>query len=135
MLVIEHNLDVIKTADWLIDLGPEGGNKGGLVVAEGTPEHVASVPASYTGAFLAPILDGRAVSVGKTKRKATAASDHHDGQGRVEEVGRQEVAGEELRSQEVDRQKIDGERRRTAKKAAAKKATPRTTAKKAAARR
>ena len=74
VLVIEHNLDVIKTADWVIDLGPEGGNKGGLVVAEGTPEHVASVPASYTGAFLRPILDGRAVSVGKTQRKATAAA-------------------------------------------------------------
>jgi excinuclease ABC subunit A len=72
VLVIEHNLDVIKTADWLIDLGPEGGNKGGLVVAEGTPEDVASVPESYTGTFLRPILDGRAVSVGKAKRRANA---------------------------------------------------------------
>jgi len=56
VLVIEHNLDVIKTADWLIDLGPEGGSGGGLVVAEGTPEHVATVEASHTGRFLRPLL-------------------------------------------------------------------------------
>src|SRR5438128_3887034 len=56
MLVIEHNLDVIKSADWLIDLGPEGGSGGGSIVAEGTPEHVAKVPESYTGRFLAPLL-------------------------------------------------------------------------------
>ena len=59
MLVIEHNLDVIKTADWLIDMGPEGGNRGGYVVAEGTPEEVAAHPDSYTGHFLAPLLDGK----------------------------------------------------------------------------
>jgi len=56
VLVIEHNLDVIKSADWIIDLGPEGGSGGGTVVAEGTPEHVAKVPESHTGRFLAPIL-------------------------------------------------------------------------------
>ena len=56
MLVIEHNLDVIKSADWIIDLGPEGGAGGGTVVAEGTPEQVAKVPESYTGQFLAPLL-------------------------------------------------------------------------------
>jgi excinuclease ABC subunit A len=56
MLVIEHNLDVIKSADWIIDLGPEGGSGGGTIVAEGTPEHVAKVPESYTGRFLAPLL-------------------------------------------------------------------------------
>jgi excinuclease ABC subunit A len=56
VLVIEHNLDVIKTADWLIDLGPEGGNGGGLVVAEGPPEVVAQCAQSYTGHFLAPLL-------------------------------------------------------------------------------
>jgi excinuclease ABC subunit A len=60
VLVIEHNLDVIKTADWLIDMGPEGGSRGGMVVAEGTPETVAATPASYTGQFLAPLLEGRA---------------------------------------------------------------------------
>jgi excinuclease ABC subunit A len=59
VLVIEHNLDVIKTADWLVDMGPEGGSRGGMVVAEGTPEEVAAVEASYTGHFLAPILEGK----------------------------------------------------------------------------
>ncbi len=58
VLVIEHNLDVIKTADWLIDLGPEGGSGGGMVVAEGTPERVATVDASHTGRFLRPLLLG-----------------------------------------------------------------------------
>ncbi|MEO5723700.1 MAG: excinuclease ABC subunit UvrA, partial [Ilumatobacteraceae bacterium] len=56
VLVIEHNLDVIKTADWLIDLGPEGGSGGGLVVAEGSPEHVATIAASHTGRYLRPLL-------------------------------------------------------------------------------
>ncbi|MDO4717028.1 MAG: excinuclease ABC subunit UvrA [Propionibacteriaceae bacterium] len=56
VVVIEHNLDVIKTADWIIDLGPEGGSRGGSLVAEGTPEEVAANPASHTGQFLAPLL-------------------------------------------------------------------------------
>ena len=56
VLVIEHNLEVVKTADWLIDLGPEGGSGGGSIVAEGTPEEVAAVPESHTGRFLAPLL-------------------------------------------------------------------------------
>ena len=56
VVVIEHNLDIIKTADWLVDLGPEGGQRGGQLVAEGTPEHVAKVAASYTGQFLAKML-------------------------------------------------------------------------------
>ena len=58
MIVIEHNLDVIKTADWIIDLGPEGGSGGGRIVAQGTPEQVAEVPDSYTGKFLRPLLAG-----------------------------------------------------------------------------
>ncbi|PXY19332.1 excinuclease ABC subunit UvrA [Prauserella muralis] len=58
VIVIEHNLDVIKTSDWIIDMGPEGGSGGGLVVAEGTPEQVAEVEESYTGQFLRPILTG-----------------------------------------------------------------------------
>ena len=57
MLVIEHNLDVIKTADHLIDLGPEGGHRGGTIVATVTPEQVARVKASHTGRFLKPLLD------------------------------------------------------------------------------
>jgi excinuclease ABC subunit A len=59
VVVIEHNLDVIKTADWVIDLGPEGGVKGGEIVAEGTPEAVAKVKRSYTGGYLAPMLAKR----------------------------------------------------------------------------
>jgi excinuclease ABC subunit A len=56
VIVIEHNLDVIKCADWLIDLGPEGGSGGGLLIAEGSPEHVATVADSHTGVFLRPLL-------------------------------------------------------------------------------
>jgi excinuclease ABC subunit A len=56
VLVIEHNLDVIKSADWIVDLGPDGGEAGGCVVAEGPPEHVAKTPASHTGRYLAPLL-------------------------------------------------------------------------------
>ena len=56
VIAIEHNLDVIKSADWLIDLGPEGGSRGGSIVAEGTPEQLAKVKGSYTAQFLAPML-------------------------------------------------------------------------------
>jgi excinuclease ABC subunit A len=55
--VIEHNLDVIKTADWILDLGPEGGVRGGEIVAEGTPEDVAANARSFTGRYLAPLLE------------------------------------------------------------------------------
>jgi len=60
LLVIEHNLDVIKCADWVIDMGPEGGSGGGQIVATGTPEEIAAVPASYTGRWLGPALRGEA---------------------------------------------------------------------------
>jgi excinuclease ABC subunit A len=66
VIVIEHNLDVIKTADWIVDLGPEGGEEGGRVIAQGTPEEVSAMPASYTGHFLARTLS------------ATASSPHRD---------------------------------------------------------
>jgi excinuclease ABC subunit A len=69
VIVIEHNLDVVKSADWIIDMGPDGGDGGGLVVSSGTPEEVAADPDSYTGQFLAPVLAGRA-----TGRKRTAAA-------------------------------------------------------------
>ena len=59
VVVIEHNLDVIKTADWLIDLGPEGGDGGGQIIATGTPEQVAQTQGSWTGQYLAPILGVR----------------------------------------------------------------------------
>ncbi len=69
VVVIEHNLDVIKTADWIIDLGPEGGDGGGRIVAEGTPEHVAANPDSHTGRFLKRTLEngGKTDSVSKTE--------------------------------------------------------------------
>ena len=66
VVVIEHNLDVIKTADWIIDLGPEGGTRGGEIVAAGTPEEVAEVAASHTGHYLRPLLEKKAAK----KRKA-----------------------------------------------------------------
>ena len=70
VVIIEHNLDVIKTADWLIDLGPEGGSGGGQVIATGSPEAVASNPASHTGQFLKPLLhDGTSPTKSATKRK------------------------------------------------------------------
>jgi excinuclease ABC subunit A len=56
VLVIEHNLEIIKNADWIVDLGPDGGDKGGRIVAAGTPEDVAATPGSYTGQYLAPYL-------------------------------------------------------------------------------
>jgi excinuclease ABC subunit A len=86
VLVIEHNLDVVKSADWVVDLGPEGGSGGGMIVAEGTPESVAKVRESHTGRFLAKMLDieqpqpkpktaaGKAKAAAKTgKAQPTAA--------------------------------------------------------------
>jgi excinuclease ABC subunit A len=61
VIIIEHNLDVIKTADWLIDMGPEGGNGGGMVVAEGTPREIAKNPASHTGFYLAKLFTAETV--------------------------------------------------------------------------
>jgi excinuclease ABC subunit A len=62
VIVIEHNLDVIRTADWIIDLGPEGGDKGGYIVAAGTPEEVALVEGSHTGRFLREMLAEKVIS-------------------------------------------------------------------------
>jgi excinuclease ABC subunit A len=70
VVVIEHNLEVIKTADWVIDLGPEGGDGGGEIVASGTPEDTVKAKRSYTGQFLAPVL-GRAAP--KRKKGIQAA--------------------------------------------------------------
>jgi excinuclease ABC subunit A len=77
VVVIEHNLDVIKSADWVIDLGPEGGDKGGEVVAAGTPEQVARVPASHTGRYLRQALEATpaaAPPAARRPRPAAAAS-------------------------------------------------------------
>ncbi|MFF3224251.1 excinuclease ABC subunit UvrA [Nocardia suismassiliense] len=73
VIVIEHNLDVIKTADWVIDMGPEGGSGGGMVVAEGTPEDVAAVAESYTGQFLREALEQAAAPAEKAPAKKVAA--------------------------------------------------------------
>jgi excinuclease ABC subunit A len=59
LIVIEHNLEVIKCADWILDLGPEGGERGGLIIAEGTPEEVAAHPTSYTGRYLREHLSNK----------------------------------------------------------------------------
>ena len=69
VIVIEHNLDVIKTADYIIDLGPEGGNRGGTIVATGTPEQIAKVKESYTGKFLGPVLEQTNTFMNDAKKK------------------------------------------------------------------
>ena len=79
VIVIEHNLDVIKTADWIIDMGPEGGAGGGTVVATGTPEDVVAVPQSYTGRFLAEIIGAPAKSAAPAKRRARPAPNRRSG--------------------------------------------------------
>ena len=73
VVVIEHNLDVIKRADWIIDLGPEGGSGGGSIVASGTPEDVAKVKASHTGQFLKPMLQAKP-QARTTRKKAPKAA-------------------------------------------------------------
>jgi excinuclease ABC subunit A len=76
VITIEHNLDVIKTADWLIDMGPEGGHRGGLVLATGTPEEVAEVAESHTGQFLRQVLklDGEAKGAAAATNRAAKAN-------------------------------------------------------------
>ena len=96
VIVIEHNLDVIKTADWIVDMGPEGGSGGGSVVAEGTPEQVAAVAESHTGEFLGHLLGtpggaapaGRAKRAARPTRRAAAATRRRAaGQGAAERPG------------------------------------------------
>ena len=105
VVVIEHNLDVIKTADHVIDMGPEGGSGGGMVVVSGTPEQVAACPESWTGKYLAPMLDGREVPVGEAQPALVAG-----GEAPVRKVA---VA-----------KKTTPAKKTAAKKAAAKKSTP-----------
>ena len=71
IVVIEHNLDVIKTADWVIDLGPEGGHRGGTILGEGTPEDIAAMPHSHTGRFLAPMLDPNRIAASTPSKAST----------------------------------------------------------------
>jgi excinuclease ABC subunit A len=74
VIVIEHNLDVIKTSDWVVDMGPEGGSGGGTVVAQGTPEEVAQVPESYTGRFLENVLEVTAPPAAAKSKAAKSSS-------------------------------------------------------------
>jgi len=69
LVIIEHNLDVIKLADWVIDLGPDGGVNGGRLVAMGTPEEVAAIPASHTGRWLAPLLERKTETQSESARQ------------------------------------------------------------------
>jgi excinuclease ABC subunit A len=72
-VVIEHNLDVVKTADWILDFGPEGGDGGGEIVASGTPEQVAANPKSWTGRYLAEVLERHEQRrVGRVKKLVSA---------------------------------------------------------------
>ncbi|MGD3104851.1 excinuclease ABC subunit UvrA [Streptomyces sp. YGL11-2] len=120
VIVIEHNLDVIKTADWVIDMGPEGGNGGGTVVAEGTPEQIASIPASHTGKFLREILGDRvsdaAPVTGAAKKPAARKS-----------AAKKTVAANAAAKKAVTRSAAAGTAasKPAAKKAAAKKTTTR----------
>ena len=74
VVVIEHNLDVVKTADWIIDLGPEGGAGGGTIIAEGAPEEIVKVEASYTGRYLKPALDAQSARKGRAGRAMPAST-------------------------------------------------------------
>jgi excinuclease ABC subunit A len=82
VVVIEHNLDVIKTADWIIDLGPEGGAGGGSILVEGPPEEVAKTAASYTGRYLKPVLDAHAGRGPRAARVAGPPAATRAGRGR-----------------------------------------------------
>jgi excinuclease ABC subunit A len=115
VLVIEHNLDVIKTADWLVDMGPEGGSRGGLVVAEGTPEDVAAHPESYTGEFLRPLLKGREATASAPRRTKTAAMGKTRAAGTKKATASAQTSGGSAGSASA--------RSSTAKKAPAKKGT------------
>ncbi len=150
VIVIEHNLDVIKNADWVVDLGPEGGNAGGLVVAEGTPEQVAQMGHSHTGRFLAPILErtartGSRRSGPRTARAVTAVTSSptmRPGPAPAATAGRapartakaDETTAEEATADEATADEATADEA-TAKKATAKKATAtKATAKKATAK-
>jgi excinuclease ABC subunit A len=97
VLVIEHNLDVIKTADWVIDLGPEGGNGGGLVVCEGTPEEVAKHAGSHTGRFLAPLLGLSAPTQSKSSTKPNPSKKAPTKKTAVKKVAPQKTAAKKVK--------------------------------------
>ncbi|MBZ5736223.1 excinuclease ABC subunit UvrA [Nocardioides sp. TRM66260-LWL] len=118
VLVIEHNLDVIKTADWIVDMGPEGGSGGGTIVAEGTPEQVSQVSASHTGRFLRPLLEGREARQPTRMLPADAAP-------APARATRRQAATQSANARAAARatEAADARRTPTAKKTAAKKTT------------
>jgi excinuclease ABC subunit A len=120
VIVIEHNLDVIKNADWIIDMGPEGGSGGGTVIAEGTPEHVAEVAASHTGRFLKPILErtARTTTPGTTRTRAKKTESP---------AGSQRADGASTTKSRTVKSTAGGRARASATTAAAKKTTSSTT--------
>jgi excinuclease ABC subunit A len=123
VIVIEHNLDVIKNADWIIDMGPEGGNGGGRVIAEGTPEQVATVAESHTGRFLAPILERSA----RTPERPTGVSP-------TRARAAEEAAASATASAPVKKSPAKAAARTPAKKTSARVAAATTAAKKTTAR-
>ena len=129
VIVIEHNLDVIKSADWIVDLGPEGGSGGGRVIAEGTPEQVAKVEASHTGRFLAPVLAKTARTTTRaTAAKATKATTAKAATNTVPAKPPAAKAPAKKAVAKAPAKKATATRAPAAKKAPAKKATPRRTA-------
>ncbi|MFF8368119.1 excinuclease ABC subunit UvrA [Streptomyces lydicus] len=120
VIVIEHNLDVIKTADWVIDMGPEGGNGGGLVIAEGSPEDIASIPASHTGKFLREILGDRVSDA------ATVAGAGGDNPGPAKKAAKRTVT---TAAKKTPAKKTAATRTAATKTAAKKTAAKKTTAK------
>ena len=128
VVVIEHNLDVVKTADWIIDMGPGGGNRGGQVVAAGTPETICANDASHTGAFLAPVLDGRAAEVGTVPAvkatKQTVVSKRTAESGGSKKSSKKKPAAKKAATKKTAAKKSPAKKAVT-KKPAAKKAAPR----------
>jgi excinuclease ABC subunit A len=127
--VIEHNLDVIKTADWVIDMGPEGGSRGGMVIAEGTPEQIASNGDSYTGVYLKPILDGRFVPVGSIQPELLPPPAAPTRKGAARKATAKTVAAKTIAAKTAAAKKVPAEK--APRRAPVKKTTARAPARKA----
>jgi excinuclease ABC subunit A len=130
VIVIEHNLDVIKSADWIVDLGPEGGKRGGLVIAEGTPEEVAAMEQSFTGQFLAPVLEKSrsgmpaarpSVASGSRRRVSTATGGGSAPASMARRAGTQQTAANTTAAKTTVATTTSAVEKTAAKKTAAKK--------------
>jgi excinuclease ABC subunit A len=129
VVVIEHNLDVIKTADWLIDMGPEGGTRGGLVISEGSPEDVARDPQSYTGEYLRRILAGREVPLGEVQPElivepTTAAARKAAKKAATEQAAATKAAAKKAAAKKVAAKRVTTKRAATSKSTAATARVP-----------